>query len=549
MTHLRTAKLLVAVSALALLTGPSWAADAEPHAVHAPTGAQVGEVNFPTSCSPDVQRRFNQAVWTLHSFWYEEALKAFTAITEVEPNCAMGYWGMAMSQWYPLWYPPTPAMLTSGAAAVAKGLAVPPATERGRAYLEAIGRFYQDSDTLDHRTRALAYTRAMEQLYERYPDDREAGVFYALALNATWPPTDKSYANLRKAAAILERVSAEQPNHPGVVHYLIHSYDVPAFAPEGLAAARRYGAIAPAVPHAQHMPSHIFTRLGFWQEAIASNRAAHEAARAYAERTIGPSAWDQETLHTLDYLAYAHLQMAQDRAAKRVVDDLATFRQGPASLPAAYAAAAIPSRYALERRSWHEAARLSSPGIPFPLERFPWAEAMLAFTRALGAAHTGDLVTAQAEIARLGALKEKLTQAKNTYWANLVEAQRLGAAAVASRTRGEGEEAVELARAAADLEDSMDKHPATPAAVLPARELYADLLLELGDPSEALGEYARSLETNPHRFRSLLGIARSSKQSGDSSRARDAYQELLELSGEADTERPELMEARAFLTN
>src|SRR3954454_7393922 len=215
MMRRHTVKLFVAVSALALLTGPVWADDAASHGAHMPAGAQVGEVNFPTSCSPDTQRRFNQAVWTLHSFWYEEALKEFTAVTEAEPSCAMGYWGIAMSHWYPLWFPPTPAMLEAGAAAVAKCLAVPPATERERAYLEAIGRFFRDSDTLDHRTRALAYMQAMQALHERYPDDREAGVFYALALDATWPPTDKSYANLRKAAAILEPVWAEQPNHPG----------------------------------------------------------------------------------------------------------------------------------------------------------------------------------------------------------------------------------------------------------------------------------------------------------------------------------------------
>ena len=548
MTHLRTAKLLVAVSALALLTGPSWAADAEPHAAHAPTGAQVGEVNFPTSCSPDVQRRFNQAVWTLHSFWYEEALKAFTAITEVEPNCAMGYWGMAMSQWYPLWYPPTPAMLTSGAAAVAKGLAVPPATERGRAYLEAIGRFYQDSDTLDHRTRALAYTRAMEQLYERYPDDREAGVFYALALNATWPPTDKSYANLRKAAAILERVSAEQPNHPGVVHYLIHSYDVPAFAPEGLAAARRYGAIAPAVPHAQHMPSHIFTRLGLWQESIESNLVAHRAAKAYAAQTYGTGGYDQETVHTLDYLAYAYLQTAQDRAAEGVVDEIGTLRDGASpNLPIAYALAAIPARYALERRDWPAAAALAPIGVEFPWERFPWAAAMTRFARALGAAHGGDLATARTEIANLQALRDNLVAAKNEYWANQVEVQRLGAAAVLAHVEGDGPRALELSRAAAELEASMDKHPATPGALLPARELRADLLLERGDAAAALQEYQAVLRTDPNRFRSVLGIARAAKLAGDRATTREAYGQLIELCAKADTERPELVEARRFL--
>lgn len=262
-----------------------------------------------------------------------------------------------------------------------------------------------------------------------------------------------------------------------------------------------------------------------------------------------PQAWDQETLHTLDYLAYAHLQMAQDQAAERVVMELARFRQGSASLPAAYAVAAIPSRYALERRDWAAAAALPAPAIPFPLERFPWAEAMLAFTRALGAAQTGDLAAAQVQIATLEALSGKLTEAKNGYWADLVEAQRLGASAVALHAEGRDEEAVKLALAAAELEDSLDKHPATPAAVLPARELQADLLLELGNPAAALAAYERSLAANPHRFRSLLGIARAAKLAGDPAKARDAYQRLLELASAADSDRLELAEARAFLTN
>lgn len=538
------------VSALAcgagLVLSPASLAAGEAHG-HA--GAAFGDVRFPTSCTPAAQRQLERAVAILHSFWYEEAVKAFTEVTQADPSCAMGYWGVAMSHWYPLWYPPGESALKAGSKAVAQARTVGAKTQREKDYVGAVAAFYQDWDKLDHRTRSLAYEKAMEHVHATYPDDREAGVFYALALNATALPTDKTYAKQLKAAALLEAVFAEQPNHPGVAHYLIHSYDSATLAERGLPAARRYASVAPAVPHALHMPSHIFTRLGFWQESIASNRAAHEAARAYAERTIGPNAWDQETLHTLDYLAYAHLQMAQDRAAERVVAELATFREGPAGLPAAYAVAAIPSRYALERRNWAEAATLSSPAIPFPLERFPWAEAMLAFTRALGAAHTGDLAAARAQIAALEALNKKLTQAKNTYWANLVEAQRLGASAVALHVQGKDGEAVELARAAADLEDSMDKHPATPAAVLPARELYADLLLELGDPSAALEEYARSLAANPHRFRSILGIARAAQRSGDSPKAREAYQRLLELASEADSERPELMEAKAFLTN
>jgi hypothetical protein len=544
----RIAKLLVAVSASALLTGHTWAAEAEPHPAHVPAGVRAGEVDFPISCSADAQRHFNQAVWTLHSFWYEEALKAFTAIAEAEPSCAMSYWGIAMSQWYPLWYPPTPAMLKSGAAAVAKGLAVPPADERERTYLNAIGSFFRDSETIDHRTRAIAYAQAMEQLHARYPADREAGVFYALALNATWPPTDKSYANLKKAAGILERVWTEQPDHPGVVHYLIHSYDVPALAPEGLAAARRYAAIAPAVPHAQHMPSHIFTRLGLWHESIESNLVGHRAAKANAEQTYGPGGYDQETVHTLDYLAYAYLQTGQDRAAKRVVDAIATLRKGAApNLPMAYALAAIPARYALERRDWPAAAALTETAVEFPWERFPWAAAMTRFTRALGAAYGGDLGAVRAEIGSLQDLRDTLIAAKDNYWAKQVEVQRLGAVAVLADVEGDGSRALELSRAAAELEASMDKHPATPGALIPARELHADLLLKHGEAAAALQEYQAVLGTDPNRFRSVLGKARAAKLAENNATAREAYRQLIELCGEADTERPELAEARRFL--
>jgi tetratricopeptide (TPR) repeat protein len=539
-------RLSAAAWGVALLVLPF--APASSHEEGQPREA-FGDVHFATSCTPAAQQQFDRAVAILHSFWYEEAVKAFSAVTQTDPSCAIGYWGVAMSHWYPLWYAPTETALKTGSSAIEKARTVGAKTQRENDYIAAIEAFYRDWDKLDHRSRSLAYEKAMEQVHMTYPDDREAGVFYALALNATALPTDKTYGNQLKAAAILEKVSAEQPNHPGVAHYLIHSYDSAPLAERGLAAARRYASIAPAVPHALHMPSHIFTRRGLWQESIDSNRAAHLAARAYAEQTIGPNAWDQETLHTLDYLAYARLQTAQDREAKRVVDDLSTFRKGPPGLPAAYAVAAIPSRYALERRSWSEAATLASPAIPFPLERFPWAEAMIAFTRALGAAQTGDVAAAQAEIAKLQAIEDKLVQAEDSYWANLVEAQRLGATAVALRARGKDEEAIELARAAANLEDSMDKHPATPAAVLPARELYADLLLELGDPASALKEYEQSLRADPNRFRSLIGIARAAKLSGDLPRARDAYQSLLELCSQADTERPELTEARAFLSN
>jgi hypothetical protein len=544
MTRQRIYVLFLAAALFALPVQPGARADAGPAAAKA-----SGEVNFQISCGPAVQKTFRKAVWNLHSFWYPEALKGFTAVTETEPGCAMGYWGIAMSHWYPLWFPPSPAALKAGAEAVEKAVAAGPKTEREKDYIAAIAAFYRDSDKLDHQTRAIAYEKAMEQVYLRYPEDREAAVFYSLALNASALPTDKTYANKRKAAEILNKVWAEQPNHPGVVHYLIHSDDSPEFAAAGLEAAICYSKIAPDVPHALHMPSHIFTRLGMWQQSIDSNRAAHAAAVTYVRKTLGPESFDSETVHTMDYLEYAYLQTAQDREAREVVDELISFRQSAAAnLPTAYAVAAIPVRYALERRDWPAAAALGEPAIGFPLERFPWAQAMIAYARALGDARTRNIAGAEEEIGRLQSLEDKL-KGNDTYWANQVEVQRLAAAGILAHVRGDDKKAVALVRAAADLDATMDKHPATPSSVLPARELLADLLLELNQPAAALVEYRTMLSTDPNRFRSLLGEARAAKQTGDSATAHDAYRKLVALSKPDGPARPELAEATSYLTN
>jgi tetratricopeptide (TPR) repeat protein len=449
-----------------------------------------------------------------------------------------------------LWYPPNPAALKAGSEAVEKAMEAPTKTDREKDYIVAIAAFYRDNDKLDHRTRAVAYEKAMEQVYLKYPEDREAGVFYALALNATALPTDKTFANKSKAAEILDKVWKEQPNHPGVVHYLIHSDDTAKFAQAGLDAAICYAKIAPEVPHALHMPSHIFTRLGLWQQSIDSNVAAHAAAIAYVRKTSAPGAYDGETVHTMDYLEYAYLQTAQDHQAKQVVDELLSFRHGDnPNLGMSYAVAAIPVRFALERRDWQTAASLSPPQIGYPLERFPWAGAMISFARSLGLARTGDTAGAEVEIANIKSSEDSLREAKDAYWANQVEVLRLGAAGILAHVQGDDKKAVELARAAADLDATMDKHPATPASVLPARELLADLLLELNQPAAALTEYREVLRTDPHRFRSILGEARAAKQSGDTAAAHDAYQKLVALSKPAGPERPELAEAKAYLTN
>jgi Tetratricopeptide repeat len=505
-----------------------------------------GKVRFPTSCAAAAQPVFERGVALLHSFWYEEALKTFTSVTTTDPACAMGYWGIAMSVYYPLWQPPGEAMLAKGRAALDRAATLT-ATPREKDYVAALATFYRDADKLDHRTRAVAYEKAMEQLAARYPEDREASVFYALALDATAPPTDKTYANQLKAAAILEKVFAEQPDHPGVAHYIIHSYDVAPLATRSLTAARSYSKIAPAVPHALHMPSHIFTRLGLWQESIDSNLASADAGKAYVAKQGGSHAWDQ-SLHAQDYLAYGYLQTGRDVAARRVVEELAEYRKAePESLAAAYALVAVPARYALERRRWDAAAALTMPAITFPWARYPWAEAIIAYTHALGTARTGNVAAAEKDVERLAALRDTLTQAKNKYWADQVEVQRRAAAAFIARAKGDQNEALTLMRSAADLENTMDKHPVTPAAVVPTRELLGDMLLDMNRPADALKEYEATLVEEPNRFRSLYGAGRAAERAGDATRARTFYTSVVTLCGKADTERPELREAKAFL--
>ena len=529
------------------LLGCVFAASLAPAELGAEAIGKVGDVEFPVSCSADAQQQFTRAVALLHSFWYEEAVKAFIGVAETDPGCAMAYWGVAMSNWYPLWYPPSEAALKAGADAVAKAKSIGAKTDRERDYIEAIAAFYRDSDKLDNRTRSVAYEKAMEQVYARYPDDREAGVFYALALNTTALPTDKTYANQEKAAKILQQVFAEQPNHPGAAHYLIHSYDSAPLADLGLPAAICYSDIAPAVPHALHMPSHIFTRVGQWQNAIESNLASADAGQNYAAKVFGPGVvWDQ-TLHALDYLEYSYLQTGQDTEAKRVLDQLMSYQKAtPSSLAAAYAVAAIPARYVVERQNWAEAATLSPPALSLAADAFPWTAPMITFARALGAAHTGDLTAAQVEIAKLQAARDALIKAKNTYWAGQVDVEVRAASALLAQAQGSGEEALALMRSAADLEDSSDKHPVTPGSIVPARELLGDMLLEANQPALALAEYERSLSSAPNRFHGLAGAARAAERAGDAAKTK-LYREKLVQVAAADSNRAELLSAKRLL--
>jgi tetratricopeptide (TPR) repeat protein len=515
---------------------------------------KLGRVNFAVSCTPQAQRQFNRAVAWLHSFEYEEAEKAFTEVTVTDPRCAMGYWGIAMSNYHPLWAPPSPAELQKGSSAIEKAKAAGARTGRERGYIAAIEMFFKDADKVDHRTRTFAYSDAMKQLHAHNPADREAGIFYALTLVATGTMVhDKSYAREKEAAQILNRVLARQPQHPGVAHYLIHSYDYPALAQLALPAARSYAHIAPASAHAQHMPSHIFTRLGLWPEAIRSNLDAKAAAKAYVARNHMVGAWDEQ-LHAMDYLAYAYLQRAQDKQAWGVLDELNKIqRVDPPNFKVAYAFAAIPARYALERRRWDEAAKLTSGSGDLQsslLQHFPWAEAHIHFARAIGAARSGDAASARQEVEKLSAIRQALVEVKGDYdWAKQVEIERLVASAWTEYAGGKHDESLRLMRAAAELDDATEKHPVTPGSILPAREQLGELLLELKQPAAALQEFETALRSTPNRFNGLYGAARAARLVPDREKAKTYYAKLVALGRDADGARPELEEAKAFLAN
>jgi tetratricopeptide (TPR) repeat protein len=496
---------------------------------------------------------FNHAVAWLHSFEYEEAGRAFTEVTVADPRCGMGHWGVAMSNYHPLWAPPSAEELKRGREAVEKARSAGARTQRERDYIAAIEVFYKDSDRLDHRSRALAYGEAMGQLYRRYPSDREAGVFYALTLLAKGMMTgDKSYTSEKEAARILNRVLVREPRHPGVTHYLIHSYDYPALAHLALPAARSYARIAPASAHAQHMPSHIFTRLGLWQEVISSNLDAKASAEAYAVRNRMPGAWDEQ-LHAMDYLVYAYLQGAQDKRAQGVLDELERIRRvDPPNLKVAYAFTAIPARIALERRQWAEAAKLPfPPGAmeTFPWQRLGWTEAHIRLARAVGAARNGDAAAARQEVARLAVIRQTLSEIKGDYdWAKQVEIMHQVASGWLAYAEGRSEESLRLLRAAAELDDATDKHPVTPGSILPAREQLGELLLELRQPEAALREFETSLRSTPNRFNGLYGAARAAELASDRKRARTYYAKLVALCRQADSGRPAIEEAKAFLS-
>ncbi len=534
-----TAPLAILLSA-ALLESPQ-AAQAPPVQHQHETGQppqKLGEVRFETSCDPAVQAEFNRATALLHSFWFGAATAAFTSIGEKDPSCGIAWWGVAMSRWGNPFAPARPvAAIEQGRAAIAKARAAGAKTERERDFIEAAAALFTDFEKVDHRTRIANYERGMQQVYQKNPADWEAAAFYALAVNQTALPSDKTYTQQLKASAILERLFTEKPDHPGAAHYLIHAYDHPPLAERALPAAKRYARIAPDAPHALHMPSHTFTRVGFWQDSIATNLASAEAAR----KANSPA----EVLHALDYQVYAYLQTAQDAAAQRVIGELASIVATVNTAEqygqvAYYAESAIPARYALERGTWRDAAVLKVRST-----NFPFIDAIGHFARAVGAARSGNAAAAREDLQKLADLRAKLAAARDEYWGLQVEIQHQVALGWIRFAEHDTADAVASLREAARLEDSTDKSAVSPGPLAPAREMLGEMLLKLMRPREALVEFEAVMKKEPNRFRTLYHAARAASAAGDRAKARKYYAEVVTLGEPGDKDgRPELLEAR-----
>src|SRR2546425_1025226 len=493
---------------------------------------QLGRVSFANSCASAVQPTFERAVALLHSFWWQEGEKAFREVLERDPGCAIAAWGIAtLLIGNTFGVGPTPAQAQQAKDAIERGRAIGAKTERERYFIEAVAEYYERFDDRSPGQRMKSLADAFDIVAKRFPEDDEAQIFSAIYLTATQNPAEQTFASALKAAGILEVQFKKHPDHPGVAHYLIHSYDYPPIAEKGLAAAKRYAEIAPSAPHALHMPSHIFTRVGAWQESAATNWRSASVAKT------------DDRLHAMDYMVYGHLQLARDRDASLVVEEAQrapgpfTTRAGP------YAIAAIPARYAIERGAWRDAMQLQPSA-----SRFPYNEAMTHFARALGAAHSGDVAAAEKDVQELARIVDVLKAAKDDYWATEVGVEHLGAAAWTAYAKGNRDEALALMRSAADLEDKSEKSAVTPGRVVPARELLGEMLLELKRPAEALKEFEASQVREPNRFRNLYGAGRAAAQSGNRDKARHYYSRLIEMAGAGDP-RPELTKAREYLAS
>ena len=498
------------------------------------TDQRFGTVHFDTSCNEVAQRRFDRGMRYQHSFWYSSSREIFQEALKADPACAIAYWGIALSFLHNPHSPPPAPNLPLGLAALQNAKAVAAKTERERDYIDALTVFYTDYDKVPHGARVQAYLKAMEALAQKYPNDDEAQIFYAITLNVAASANDKTYANQLKGAAILDPIFRRQPRHPGVAHYLIHLHDTPALAEKGLDAARRYAAIAPAAPHAQHMPSHVFTRVGAWSDSIASNAVSARAAKDSKESA--------DQLHAMDYMVYAHLQLGEDAKAGAVVAEMDTVNANPDQFAGAYALAVSPARYAVERGDWKRAA-----AIPVRPSKFAYADAMTHFARALGSARSGDPAAAMADLAKVAELREKLRQAKDAYWTEQVDIQWQVANAWVLHAEGKQDQALKAMAAAADAEDKTEKHPVTPGVPTPARELYGAMLLERGMAAEALVAFEATMRKEPNRFNAIAGAAKAAARVGDAAKAREYAEKLVAMTRDADTVRPDLAAARAQL--
>ena len=501
---------------------------------------QFGKVHFPTSCKPEVQGEFELGVAKLHSFFYPDDIKTFQAVIEADPNCAMAYWGLAMSQRPNPLVPPWPDdNLKRALDAIEKGKALAP-TERERDWLAAAEADFKDYASVPNTARSERYEQAMAALAAKYPQDREASVFYALALLEAVDHRDKTYARQLKAGAILEPIAREQPDHPGLEHYLIHAYDFEPLAERGVPAADKYAKVAPEAPHAQHMPSHIYSMLGRWQDSIRSNKASIAASRAFAAKNFPGTTYSAET-HSQDFMAYAYLQLGQDREAKRVVDELAAIQKfsGGRIYGRDTGETAPAVRYALERNDWK-----SAIALPIRANYYTYAQAMPRFARALGTAQLGEIETAKSEIAELGTLRQ---HAENSYWGEQIEVLEVAATGWLSKAEGKSDDAVKFMRGAADLEDSSEKHVSMENRLYPMRELLGNMLLELGHPLAALEAYEASMKAVPNRLHAFYGAAKAAEAAGNEEKARGYFAKLAALGRDADPERAEVREAREHL--
>ena len=523
----------VIVCALGLISA-AWC-DEQHH--HQLSENEVGSVHFATSCAKGVEGDFNRAVALLHSFQYEDTRLAFEDISRRDPTCAMAQWGVAMSHYHGLWdNGDTAAGRVAQKKAADLAAANSKTTVREKAYIDALAEVYRD-DGKDAYSHSVAFEQKMAAVQAAYPDDTEAAIFHALTLDITASKTDKTFANQRKCGEILEPIFEKLPNHPGVAHYIIHCYDNPVLAQQGLKAARAYAKIAPASAHANHMPSHIFTRVGSWEESVQSNKRS-EALAAGAEPTSKNGEARDQRLHAMDYMEYAYLQSGRVTDAQTVLTNMKALPPiGGLTFTGDYALAATPARYALELGKWGEAAKLAARP-----DAVPWAQAITWAAVGVGAARSGNAPRAAEARESLEKLHDQTAKLHNDYWAKQIAVQIGEVDAWIAQQSGDAVKAATAMTAAADLEESMDKHAVTPSAVVPAREMLGQLLLEQKHPQEALEAFQAVLQVAPKRFNALYGAATAADAAGKAQDASRYFKELVEVS--VGNERPELARAR-----